>query len=316
MATSGSVDLSTNRDDLIEFALEKVGIIPIGATPTSAQYASAARELNFMVKHWQIPGLQLWAKKRGFLFLADDTSVYQLGGSSGADHATNSYTQTALGADAAASATSLTVDSITGISNGDQIGIELDDGTLHWDVVNGAPSGTTVTLTTGLASAASEDAVVFAYTNNITKPLRLLSVYRRDKNLNDTYIDVISTDEYSEFSKKTEDGLVNQVAFHPQRTYSELYVWPQSSTVTDIIGFWYHRPFEDFDASSDEPDFPQEWFMALGYGLAAHLGITYSIPTSKRKDLVQLADYFKMEVEGWDQEQSSVFFEPDEEGRR
>lgn len=310
MATSGSVDLSTNRDDVIEFALEKAGIINIGATPTSAQYTSAARELNFMVKHWQVNGLQLWAKKRAYMFLADDTSEYQLGGASGADHATNSYVQTALSADAAASATTITVDSITGISASDNIGIVLDDGTLHWDTVNGAPSGSTVTLTTGLASAASDDAVVFAYTNNITKPLRLLSVFRRNSDKKDTYIDVVSTDEYSELSDKFTDGVVNQVAFNPERTYSTLYVWPQTDDVSDIIGFWYHRPFEDFDASSDEPDFPQEWFLTIGYALAAHLGLTYSIPGSKQSKLNQLAEYYKMEVEDWDQEDASVYFEP------
>lgn len=73
----------------------------------------------------------------------------------------NGRADTTLAAGAAAAATSLTVASITGMAAGDLIGILLTDGTTHWTTVSGTPTGVTVVITTGLASAAtSGDAVV------------------------------------------------------------------------------------------------------------------------------------------------------------
>lgn len=70
-------------------------------------------------------------------------------------------TSTALSANAAASAASITVSSINGFSSGDHIGVALDDATQHQTTINGAPSGSTITLTDALPSAAaSGNAVV------------------------------------------------------------------------------------------------------------------------------------------------------------
>ena len=54
--------------------------------------------------------------------------------------------------------TSITVASITGIADGDTLGILLDDDSWHWSTVNGAPSGTTVVITDALPSAAGTGA--------------------------------------------------------------------------------------------------------------------------------------------------------------
>lgn len=310
MTTSGSVDFSMQRDDIITFALKKISVLPTGGTATTNQKADAATELNMMVKHMQIDGLQLWTKKQGFMFLAADQSVYQLGGSS-YDHATNSYVKTQLSADAAASATSLSVDSITGISNADQIGIVLDDGTLHWDVVNGAPSGTTITLTTGLASAASTDAYVFAYTSNITKPLRIYSMHRRNTSGTDADLTPVSLDEYNDLANKASDGKVTEFAVRQDNLFTEVYAWPETDDVSDVVMFWYQRPFEDFDASTDTPDLPQEWYLTLGYMLAMHLAITYGVPDRIRSEVRNMALSLNIDIESWDQEDASIYFQPD-----
>lgn len=53
------------------------------------------------------------------------------------------------------------VTSIAGLSSGDPIGIILDDGTQHKTTINGAPAGSTVTLTTAISGdAAAGNAVV------------------------------------------------------------------------------------------------------------------------------------------------------------
>lgn len=69
--------------------------------------------------------------------------------------------RTALDGGEPTSETAMVVDSITGFANGDIIGVQLDATTkgfkdIHWTTINGAPTGSTITLTTGLPSAAAD----------------------------------------------------------------------------------------------------------------------------------------------------------------
>jgi hypothetical protein len=62
---------------------------------------------------------------------------------------------TTLSVAAAASATTITVASATGISSGDMIAVLLDDDTTHFTTVSGAPAGNVVTLTVAMPGAAA-----------------------------------------------------------------------------------------------------------------------------------------------------------------
>jgi hypothetical protein len=62
---------------------------------------------------------------------------------------------TSLAADGVASTLTLNVTTVTGITSGDIIGIQLDDGKAHWTTVNGTPVGNVVTLAVALQSAAA-----------------------------------------------------------------------------------------------------------------------------------------------------------------
>jgi hypothetical protein len=44
---------------------------------------------------------------------------------------------------------------VTGVATTYNIGVQLDDGTFQWTTVNGAPSGSTVTLTAVLTDSAA-----------------------------------------------------------------------------------------------------------------------------------------------------------------
>jgi ethanolamine utilization microcompartment shell protein EutS len=59
---------------------------------------------------------------------------------------TDFYNQVTLSADASEGDTTITVSSATNISDDDNIGITLDDGTIQWTYVNGTPVGNVVTL--------------------------------------------------------------------------------------------------------------------------------------------------------------------------
>lgn len=68
---------------------------------------------------------------------------------------------TTLSSSAGIYAKSVTVTSATGIVYGSSIGIVLDDGTTHWDIVSAAPSGTTITIEEGLDGAAASGNTVY-----------------------------------------------------------------------------------------------------------------------------------------------------------
>ena len=154
MPTSGSINLTTSRDEIITEALELLGVLAEGDSPTAAQQTSCARTMNYMIKAMQADGLNLYALQLVYLFLQEAQSSYSLL-STGTDHYTASFTETTTSAASISGATTLTVTSITGISASDKVGVYQADGSVHWTTVNGAPSGSTVTLTATLTGAAS-----------------------------------------------------------------------------------------------------------------------------------------------------------------
>ena len=172
MTTSGSVDFSSTRSNLIEDALRKCGVLREGVSASANQLTTGARALNIWIKSPHTDGIPLWAIKEGAVLPIAGTSSVTLGPSGG--HAATTWVHTQLASAGASGATSITVDSITGISASDNIGVELDDGTTHWTTVSGAPSGTTVVLATGLASAAAVDSHVYTYTSKTVRPLKIV----------------------------------------------------------------------------------------------------------------------------------------------
>ena len=76
------------------------------------------------------------------------------------------YISTEIATAAVAGDTTIEVDSISGISNGDAISVQQDGGSLHITMVNGAPSGVTITLTAALTDTVSVDNAVIAYNSS------------------------------------------------------------------------------------------------------------------------------------------------------
>jgi len=152
-------------------------------------------------------------------------------------------------------------------------------------------------------------------TININKPLKITQAILHDTQTNvDIPMRIITRDEYLRLGNKTTTGQPIQIYYDPQRDHGVLYVYPpaNSSAVSyKQIKFTYQRPFEDFDASTDEPDFPQEWFDALKYGLASRLAGEYGISMEDRKQLMQEAILIKNEALSFGTEEGSFFITAD-----
>ena len=309
MAASGSVNFSPTRNDIIKGALRLCLAVAQGEEPEADEVVEASQALNMMAKELQADGLKLWKIDEGAVFMAADTSSYSLGPTG--DHATLNYVTTNLAAAVAESGTALTVDSITGISASDNIGIELDDGTLHWDTVDGSPSGSAVALTTGVASAAADGNRLFTYTTKIVRPIRIMDARLKVNAGNEIpFTEWMSRDEYYDLPLKSSDGSPLQGYYDPQLVNGVLHIWPQAENVRDVVLFTFAREIEDFDAASDTPDFPPEWMAALKFGLAVEIGPEYDVPLDRLAWLARERDRKFAFLDAADIEEASIRFEP------
>lgn len=310
MSTSGSVDWSITRSEIIIAANKEIGALAEGETLSTERTNDCALRLNSWVKSLMADGARLAAMKQATLFLSAGTASYSLGATG--THCTNSYIQTTLSAAAATTATSLTLTLTTGMAASDHIGIVLDDGTIHWTTISGAP-GAPTTIATGLASAAASGNVVFTYTSKINRPQRIdaESTYWRSIAGQDTPVKMFSRSEYAQLANKSAQGKIIRAFYDPQLTNGVLRVWPTPDDATDVLQFWYERITEDFDASGDNPDFAIEWSEALILGLASRIAPSSGIPLQERQLLKAAADEALNIAMSYDREPVSTFFQPD-----
>jgi len=302
MTTSNSTDFTLTRDELLLGALRLIGKSGRGKTASAADIADASEALELMVKSLQATGAHLWKIQEATLFVEKGTAAYSLPGA----NCTQSYVTTSMKVAGVATDSTIDVNSITSLIDGDFIGIELDDGTMQWTTINGTPAGDTITLTTALTGASAISNTIYAYTTKIVRPLKALDARRQNEN--DVQIGVISRDEYFTLPTKDTVGQVNQVYYDPQLDIGKLYIWPVGNSAIDRVQITFMMPIQDFDSSNINADFPQEWLEALKYGLASRLGPEYGLALDRQAYLDQMAAGKLQFISDFDEEYASVYF--------
>jgi len=147
------------------------------------------------------------------------------------------------------------------------------------------------------------------------KPLKVLQAWNRDTVSNvDIPMRILTKQEYNMLGNKSSSGDPIQIYYEPLLDHGVLHLFP-TPTSTDVtnaaIYIVYQRPFEDFDASTDNPDFPQEWYDAITYGLATRLAPEYGVSIADRKTLWQEMSIIKQEALNFGLEEGSMFFQRD-----
>lgn len=235
-------------------------------------------KLNMMVKQWMgtkdfAPGLKMWTRQRGDLFLGLTQNTYNLGPSG--DHWTASYSQKTLTVAAASSATVLTV----GVGNtsvytvNDYIGVLMSTGDLFWSTVASINAGLgTVTMNAGLTSGATIGTYVFNYTTKQQRPLELVTCLLRDINNSDTPINFMTVQDYEFLPSKTMTTFQSDptaVYYEQQLTNGVLRIdCGGAQDVTKHLHVVFVRPIQDFNNPLDNPEYSQEWFLPLSWGLS------------------------------------------------
>lgn len=136
-------------------------------------------------------------------------------------------------------------------------------------------------------------------------------------------LSIIGREEYNRYTNKESESVPLAIYYDPQydgpasnsgaNAKGKLFVYPAPSTSaasTYTMTVVYTRPIQDFNATSDSLDFPQEWYDAIIWNLASQLCPAYGVPVmywdrirSEAKDKLDL-------VSGWDREEGSVFIQP------
>ena len=279
--------ISFNALEIITKALQEAHVYGQGVSLPDSVSSESLAILNMMMKSWQLEGIPAWKIESAVSFLAVGQTKYDLGSTS-AHHATLSHVKTELAVAAILGAVTITVDSATGISNGDVIGIVQDNNTIHWTTVNGTPAGAVITLTAGLAAAAAIDREVFAYTTLLTRPLRVKSM-TLDEDGTESEIRLIPGDEYRLIPSKTYAAAPFEAWYDPQLTLGELHLWPSPDTVSDRIRFRAAIEWTEFALLTSTADFPQEVYLALIWGLAEQLGPKHKINLERQNLLSAMA---------------------------
>ena len=161
-------------------------------------------------------------------------------------------------------------------------------------------------------------------TINVNKPIRIYNAWRRNTDDNtDVPLRLLSEKEYDLLNNKLQEG--TPIAIYYDNRYESnsvqegstakglIYVYNPADSdhaANSQIHIRYQRPFNDFDATSDTIDFPQEWMEAVKFNLALRLGYIYGMPMLERDRLKADAKEILDLALSNDVEDTSVFIYP------
>lgn len=284
MATSGSYDFGISAATLIQDAMENIGVVTPGGTVPTAIQTAALRRLNFIAKQFQgnadmAQGLKVHTRQRITLALAAGQQSYLIGPASTDARASTAMGRTTLSAAEASGQTTLSITSNTDtttypgttitMTNGDFIGIELDDGTIQWTTISGTP-GATATVSVALTGDAASGNYVWWFTSRAQRFPVLETAVLRDENRVDMELAVYRDVREYELGvpDKYAQGDPWALLVEPLRIATRVTLSSQPEDVTKQIILTALYPAEGYDATTDDIAFPQEWFAALSWELS------------------------------------------------
>jgi hypothetical protein len=149
------------------------------------------------------------------------------------------------------------------------------------------------------------------------KPLKVIQGFYRRTTVTpviDTPVILLSKQEYNVLGSKFSTGTANSLYYSVKVLSGVLYVYLTPDTYSQgnlELHLVAQMPLNDVTASTDVPDFPNEWMNTLVWNLADQLAIEYGVPMNYRQEIMQRAMLYKAQLTDWDVESSSTFFQPD-----
>ncbi len=295
MATSGSWNYSVTAADVIKMAMEDIGVLTPGETISAEDQDAGLRRLNYIVKQWQgdadmSQGMKVWTRQRITLFLAKGQQKYLVGPAATDARATTAYGRTTISTAEAVGQTAISITATTDTTTdpgttvtmtaSDIIGIEQNDGTMHWSTIVSTGGGPIVTINDATSAAAAAGNYVYWFTSRAQRFPVIDSAVLRDENRNDTLLRVFR--EASEYDvgivDKYADGDPTCILVEPLRIATRITLDSQPTGVDKQIVLSVLYPAEDYDAAANDIAYPQEYFAALEWELAKRCAPMYGRP--------------------------------------
>jgi len=335
MALSGTFSFTVTATDIIREMMLNCGAIGESEVPTAQEFIDCQRKLNMLVKQWMgsldfAPGLKMWTRQRGDLFLSSTTGQYSLGPGGGAwaggvaTLAGQNYAQSQLTAPAVANATTLTVGAtnIAQFTAGDFVVVCLTNGNTYLTTVStiNTGAGTFTIPGPGLPSAAFAGTYVFNYTTQQQRPVQVLTAVLRDTQNVDTPLNIMTLQDYEILPTKTQiTSPADPTAIYYESQFANvlnvngpgvLYTdCGAAQDTTKHIHMVFLRPVMDFVNPGDNPEYPQQWYRALCWGGTREICGMFDADWTKEMD----ANYMEAMAMARqaDVENTSMFFMPD-----
>jgi len=198
------------------------------------------------------------------------------------------------------------------VEAGDRIGIELDDGTRHWDNIVTVDSDTQVTINNGIPNEATTGNTVYTYGTAIARPMRLLQArFAETITASEIPVRQWSRDEYFDQPDKDSSGTVVNWYYTPTLTIGQLFVWQVANDINQVLRFTFVDPIEVPTGASDMLEVPSEWYMPLKWSIAAEMGPSRGLPDNRQIVLESKAAATLSEALAFDVERESLSFQPD-----
>ncbi|MCK5607965.1 hypothetical protein KAR91_39155 [Candidatus Pacearchaeota archaeon] len=266
MPTSGSFDWTLTRDEIIRQAMEDIGAIDVGNSPSTEEIAVGSRRLNGIVKRLQHNHVALWTLEQAQQTLTPSSGVTN-GGTT--YRCILSHTSAA--------------DNEPGVGG---------NWTTFWFEDGNANSPTAWLTATAYSSVG--DFTVDADTIGID------FAFLRENNA-DYPIEIITREDYSNILTKYDEGKAYKLVFDRQ-VIPRCYLYYQPDNFDHVIHYTRVRKLEDFDSGQNNFDGPVSWLPLLIKMLAHDLCGIYSIPWQERnilksevKELLKQAKQFDSE---------------------
>jgi hypothetical protein len=291
MATSGNYTLTIARDDIIREAMLNMGKLGEGESPSPQETNDMALKLNMIVKQFQgksdgAPGLKTWTRRRGFLFLHNTTGQYEVGPN--ATGWTTSFTKLTTTAPSVAGSNQITVANTTGVSNNDNIGIQITNGggngDIQWTTVQSFnPITGVITLANNLTASVATGARAYDYTTTGQNPLTIEAAVLRDDNNEDTPLWIMpSVQDYDILASKTDlDNISDPTQIYYEWQLSNSFVYMDVAAAQDVTKYMvltYLEEIQTFVLPTDNPEYPVEWFLPLCWKLTKEACPMFNAP--------------------------------------
>lgn len=310
MTTSGVSILPITRDEIIIKALKKCGQLAEGEVATEEMIVDGAADLNRMIKGFQADGVKLWAYQELVLFLDPASKSYALGPGGARCVDASLLIKTTSTADSIVTATTVTLDSVSGILFGMSLGILCDDQSMFWTTVSGV-AGSVVSFPDALSAQASSGAQVYSYTTIAQRPLRIEDGRVQISPGNEMPLRKLSRSDYFSKPNKDTQGTPTEFYYNPSLGTGTFYVWPLPIDSHFYLNLTAYRQIQIFVNPTDTLDMPDEDQQGVIWNLAREIAPEYGVDQATMTLIMTMAQGWLDRVEKFDVEEASVIFMPD-----